>query len=286
MRTRRMMIVLLLLLGHLVARGQSEFVDLADRHVRDGDLDAAITEYYRHAYLYPDDPRLHEVYTKLGVACRDNGRVQPALRAFATALEKSRSADERARIRIELALAHMVFDQPLQAQLVLLRILASPPADAALVARAYAVAGVSALMAGQWNDAAASFHSWASSRPDSSRTLEVINALLADTSEIPHRSPTVATILSAIIPGAGQIYCGEVLDGLNSMALNGAFIYGFYSQLEQQRWVAAGLVSIPLVARYYMGNLDHAQRYANEFNDRERRAFAAKAIRRIAELSD
>lgn len=286
MHTCRSMAIVLFMLGHLVARGQSEYVDLADQHVRNGDLEAAITEYYRHAYLFPDDPFLHEVHTKLGVACRDNGRVQPALRAFATALEKTRSADQRARIRIELALTHMVFDQPLQAQLVLLRVLASPPTDAALVARAHAVAGVSALMAGQWTDASASLRSWASSRPDSARALETVNALLADTSSIPHRSPTVATILSAIIPGAGQIYCGEVLDGLNSMALNGAFIYGFYSQLEQQRWVAAGLVSIPLVARYYMGNLDHAQRYANEFNERARRAFAAQAIRRIAEICD
>lgn len=275
-----------LLLLPVVARGQSEFIQLADEYVKAGNLDAAITEYYRHAFLYPDDEQLSEVYVKLGVACRDAGLAQPCLRAFATALEKSRTPAHRAHVRVELALAHLVFDQPMQAQLVLYRLFASPPSDSSLIMRAHAFAGVACLMTRQWTEAALYLERWAGNSADSVRNMNVVRGILADTASIPYRDPTLAVILSAIIPGAGQIYCGEVFDGLNSMALNGALIYGLYSQIQQQRWVAAGLVSIPLVARYYMGNIDHAKRYANDFNDRARRAFASRAIRQIAKLSD
>jgi len=283
----RFVLVVPLLLASLsqAAWSQSAYVDIADRYVREGNLDAAITEYYRHAYLHPDDESLSSVYTKLGIACRDAGLLQPALRAFSTAIEKSRSPIDRARVRIELALTHLVFDQPLQSQLVMMRLLASPPGDSLLMMRAHAIAGVACLLSHQWNEAPGYLRQWAGGRPEAVAQTEQLIAIISDTSSIPHRSPTVAIIMSAIIPGLGQIYCGEYLDGLNSMALNGAMIFNMYSQIEQSRWVALGLVGLPLVSRYYMGNLEHAERYANEFNERARRSFAAEIVRRFAEMN-
>lgn len=269
----------------LAAHSQSVFVDVADQYLRDGNLDAAITEYYRHAYLYPDDENLSSVYAKLGSACREAGLLNPSLRAYSTAIEKSRTPAERVRVRLELALTHLVFDEPLQAQLVVLRVLASPPADSVLWLRAHAIAGVACLLSHQWNEASEYLREWARGRPDVDVQMQQLLTTLSDTTSIPHRDPTVVVIMSAIIPGLGQMYCGEYLDGLNSMVLNGAMIYNMYSQIEQSRWVALGLVGLPLVSRYYMGNLDHAERYANEFNDRARRAYAAQIVRRFAEMN-
>jgi len=42
---------------------------------------------------------------------------------------------------------------------------------------------------------------------------------LADT--VPFKNPTTAAVLSAILPGAGKIYCGRTMDGLYSLLLIG-----------------------------------------------------------------
>jgi tetratricopeptide (TPR) repeat protein len=251
-----------------------------------GELDAAITEYYRHIYLHPDDEEIREVYIKLGNALRDSGKQPESLRALSMALQRSTTQLSRAQTRLELATAHLLFDQPLQAQLVLFRILASPPADSTITSRAHLLLGVSNVLAQQWSDASKNLARWADSKPSRLALRDSLAILLADTTEIPHRSPTLAKVMSAVIPGSGQIYCGEYLDGLNALLLNGAVIWTGYTQIMEKRHLAAVLVGVPLVGRYYMGNLDHAERYANEFNDRARRGYAARVIRQIADLSD
>lgn len=262
------------------------YLDLAEAHVRNGNLDAAITEYYRHIYLHPNDAQLRSVYLRLGTAYRDAGKPLECLRALSQALERSTTSDERAQTRLEIATANLIFDQPLQAQLVLLRVLAAPPADSTLIRRTHLLLGVTNVMAQQWNEASNNLMRWANSRPNAPDVRATISELLADTSDIPHRSPTLAKVMSAIIPGSGQIYCGEFWDGLNALALNGALIWSGYAQIAEQRYIAAALIGVPLVGRYYLGNLDHAERYANDFNDRARRAYAARVIRQIANLTE
>lgn len=268
------------------AQTPRRYVDLADRHVRNGNIDAAITEYYRHIYLFPDDAELWNVYTRLGKAHLESGKPLECLRSMSAALERASTSDERARTRLEIALAHLILDQPIQAQITLMRILAQPPSDSALLLRVHRLSGVAHILSGQWSDAASSLYEWARHHKDSNATLKLISDMLSDTSDIPHRNPTVATVMSAIIPGSGQIYCGEYLDGLNALLLNGAMIWSGYTQIIEQRYLAAVLIGIPLVSRYYTGNLDRAERYADAFNDRARRAYAARVIAKIAEMGD
>jgi hypothetical protein len=201
-------------------------------------------------------------------------------------LQHSSTQISRAQARLELATTHLLFDQPLEAQLVLFRVLASPPADSSITSWAHLLLGVSNVLAQQWSDASKNLARWADSKPSRLSLRDSLAILLADTTEIPHRSPTLAKVMSAVIPGSGQIYCGEYLDGLNALLLNGAVIWTGYTQIMEKRHLAAVLVGVPLVGRYYMGNLDHAERYANEFNDRARRGYAARVIRQIADLSD
>lgn len=261
------------------------FLDLADRYVDQGNIDAAITEYYRHIYLHPNDDQLVAAYTKLGIACRQDGQQQACLRAFASALERCQTSEERVRVRLELATAHLLFDQPIQAQLVLMRIQSAYSLDSLVSVQVRSLLGVAALMTGQWAVAAEHLTAWSKHLANPAVT-DTISMLLADTTDIPHRSPSVAKIMSAIIPGLGQMYCGEYLDGLNAMALNGALIWSVVTQVERQRYLAALMVGIPLVGRYYLGNLDHADMYARRFNERSRRVFASTVIGKIADWSE
>ncbi|MFM8770768.1 MAG: tetratricopeptide repeat protein, partial [Candidatus Kapaibacterium sp.] len=114
-----------------------QYLELGEMYVKTGNLDAAITEFYRHIYIHPNEENIREAYIKLGNALRDSGKQLECLRALSMAMEKSTTQLSRAQTRLELATAHLLFDQPLQAQLVLFRVLASPPADSSILSRAY-----------------------------------------------------------------------------------------------------------------------------------------------------
>lgn len=270
--------------GHAQPLSQHPLLELADSYRQRGNIDAAITEYHRYIYLHQDDERLFAAYSKLGVACREAGQQQACIRAFSSALERCRTHEDRTLVRLDLATSLLVFDQPWQAQLVLMRILSRPPQDSVQLSATYALLGVASLMTSQWSTAAAHLHQWTGYLSDGATVGRELSALFADTASISYRDPTVAQVMSAIIPGLGQMYCGEYLDGLNALALNGALLWSVATQVERQRYLAAVLVGIPLVGRYYMGNLDHAALYANLFNERERRAFAARMIEKIAAI--
>ncbi|MEN9281361.1 MAG: hypothetical protein RL594_296 [Bacteroidota bacterium] len=281
-----MVFCLLTTIGRGLAQSapQHPLLELADSYRLHGNLDAAITEYYRYIYLHQEDDRLFDIYSKLGVACREAGQQQACIRAFSSALERCQTSEDRTTVRLELATSLLVFDQPLQAQLVLMRVLSRPPQDSAQQAIMHALLGVSSLMTGQWSAAAGHVQQWTGYLPNGTTVAQEMSTLFADTAAIPHRNPTVATVMSAIVPGLGQMYCGEYLDGVNALALNGALLWSVVTQVERQRYLAAVMVGVPLVGRYYMGNLDHAAMYANLFNERGQRAFAARMIEKIASI--
>lgn len=85
------------------------------------------------------------------------------------------------------------------------------------------------------------------------------------------RNPRLAARLS-IIPGMGQFYSGDVRNGINSILLNGGFIYGAY-------WLSAHthpIASVPLVLfglRYYKGGIQNSKIYSTKRNIKNRERF-------------
>ncbi len=72
-------------------------------------------------------------------------------------------------------------------------------------------------------------------------------------------NPTVATFMSAIIPGTGQIYAGEFYDGINSiLLLSGLFYIGINAPYINF------FILMPFIYRYYMGGIHNANRDAKE----------------------
>lgn len=257
---------------------------VARHYVATGNLDAAITEYYRHLFLFPTSESSLAVNLELALACRDAGEQQACIRAFGSAMEHTTSSEERARVRIELADSYLLFDQPLLAQLTITRVLISPPGDVDLRTRMFATAGIAAAANQQWAKAHEYLTNWARQLPNHDSAVEVITKLLQDTSAIPHRDPALCMIMSGIIPGSGQIYCGEIFDGLNALALNAALVWSLASQIQDKSYATAALAGMPLLGRYYMGNLDHAKRDAHAFNERARSSFTSRIITAVAEL--
>ena len=91
----------------------------------------------------------------------------------------------------------------------------------------------------------------------------------------PH--PGFAYALSVIIPGAGQIYSGDIPEGLNSFFLTQAFLVLGLVITYEYSIMDAAVMALPWYQRYYMGGLSNTWEVA--VNKRQsRRSEAYKQI--------
>ena len=81
-----------------------------------------------------------------------------------------------------------------------------------------------------------------------------ISAALGSIKDLSERSPVLAGVLSALLPGAGHVYAGAYKDGLLSFLVNGALIAGAYEAFDKEVYVAGGLVSLVGLG-FYSGNI-------------------------------
>lgn len=88
---------------------------------------------------------------------------------------------------------------------------------------------------------------------------------------IPHRSPALAGALSAVAPGAGQLYAGAPKDGLSALLVNGALIGGAVALARSDRPGAAALTGV-IGLSFYAGNIQAAVSAARRHNQRAERA--------------
>ncbi len=81
----------------------------------------------------------------------------------------------------------------------------------------------------------------------------------------PSKNPLVASILSAIIPGAGKFYTGEISDGILAFVTTGLFSFLAYDNLKANHNFRGGLFS-GLAVMFYAGNIYGSYASAQIFN--------------------
>ncbi len=91
-----------------------------------------------------------------------------------------------------------------------------------------------------------------------------IQAVFADPHNINRPNPRIASWLSIFIPGSGQMYSGEIIDGINSMLLTGSFVaLAFYLAITSSP-IDAILTALPWFQRYYQGGFVRAEEFAKQ----------------------
>lgn len=88
----------------------------------------------------------------------------------------------------------------------------------------------------------------------------------------PRRSPRTAGLMSAFLPGAGQLYVGRTHDAMWAFGLNALFIGASYYAFENGEDVA-GAFALSAEAVWYTGNIYNAANGALKFNEDQQRAF-------------
>jgi tetratricopeptide (TPR) repeat protein len=91
---------------------------------------------------------------------------------------------------------------------------------------------------------------------------------------LPSKSPALAGIMSALIPGSGQVYAERYYDGLVSFVLNAAFLYlaveGYNSGNN-----STGLFFSVIELGWYSGNIYSAVRSAHKYNEEKADEFVS-----------
>lgn len=79
-------------------------------------------------------------------------------------------------------------------------------------------------------------------------------------------SVTFAKVISYILPGAGQIYTGNILSGLMSLGYNILFGYLTAKSFSEDRIFDGVVIGSLLWLRFYRGNIQNAENFAIEKN--------------------
>jgi tetratricopeptide (TPR) repeat protein len=95
--------------------------------------------------------------------------------------------------------------------------------------------------------------------------------LAEDFRALERKSPGLAGTL-AVLPGAGHFYTGRPRDGIVSLVINGAFIWGIYESARREQWALAGVLGFFEVG-WYTGNIVSAVNAAHKWNRREEGRF-------------
>jgi len=101
--------------------------------------------------------------------------------------------------------------------------------------------------------------------------------------ELPEKSPVLAGIMSAILPGSGYIYAEHYGDGITAFIINGLFIAGTVTAINQENYALAGIVG-GIGAPFYLGNIYGSANAAKKWNLGVRNEVSEKSRSTLAPL--
>lgn len=105
----------------------------------------------------------------------------------------------------------------------------------------------------EWQKAAERFQSIPINHPFRETARQIAIAIL-DQGDFSRKSPLLAGVLSAALPGSGQLYTGRQGDALLAFVLNGLFVVGIVEALNHGQIAMAGILSL-FEAGWYVGNI-------------------------------
>jgi hypothetical protein len=141
----------------------------------------------------------------------------------------------------------------------------------AIAKRAAYLIGWSYMRQRQWTEARQAFAQVDTTNPYRA-SAERLAGALDPPPHLPQRSPTLARILSTVLPGAGQISTGQTVDGLIDLGLHGAMIAGTTGAVLAGLKGAAGLGAF-FTWGFYSAQMSNAANSARDFYSRAEERF-------------
>ena len=257
---------------------QDTALDLANRFFEIGNYENAITEYKRFIYFNPSNEKINETYYKIGLAYRDKDNWKNALDAFRKSNATAQNDSIRDEIRITIGTTLIAKGNYSSAEFELLKVsLFSKYPN--IKRKAHFCLGVCYIYSFKWDKAEKSFTQYFSdSIPNH---FAKIDSLLAQAKNFKYKSPRLAKWLSTFLPGAGQIYAGNWLNGINALMVNGLTSYLLFDAFFDQRYEDVLITNITLFERYYRGNRYNAENIAKLHNKKVSQMYAKEMLEHL-----
>jgi len=127
------------------------------------------------------------------------------------------------------------------------------------------------LIEGEWEAAAEAYKGVKNNKKMAFVAKEAAKAAVHG-KEIPSKSPVVAGILSALLPGAGHLYVGRKQDAFVALMLNGGFIWGIIESFRSDKPVVGGILSF-FEFGWYAGSINGSVNSAYKYNKKKENIF-------------
>jgi len=255
----------------------SEIHSAAERYYGEGSYDEAITEFKRYLYFSStDSARYHDIHQKLGNCYAYQNQNGQAIAEYnkAMAYADSDSAYYRSALAVvSLYIASEQFERA-QQQILNLQIGVS---DSTLMRKVSLYKGINELHRFNWEASHKAFRQYFT---DPAGRV-ILDSLFHQAGNLSLKSPAFARILSAILPGLGQIYGGDYENGIRAFVLNGLLFYNFAYYYNRNHLVNTVLSGILIANRYIMGNREHAAGVVKDHNRQLQSSYAQETMKGI-----
>jgi hypothetical protein len=251
--------ILLILIAFLIQINSQELkkqLEYADRLFELDQFYDAITEYKRVQFFDDSSKYNYNTNLKIALSYKNGAKLEDAEKYIVQAIKYADNKDKNYESMITLARINILQRKNQRATEILNRFLENPEYDEK-TNELYYWKGWNYMFADDWEKAAYEF----SKLPDA-QDLKYI-CLKTDNEKI---SVTFAKVISYILPGSGQIYAGEYLSGLMSLAWNVVGGYFTFKAVLDDRVFDALVIANLGWLRFYRGNTENAEKFAVEKN--------------------
>jgi len=278
-RTKKLLISLSILILQANYAFSTDLISTADALSEKGQYNEAVTEYKRFIFFHADSNRTDSAFLKMGLAYRKMRNWHQALDAIETSItmaDDPQVAEERS---FYLATTMIASKDYSLSKLELIKLIDSSRSEQ-IRQKALYFSGIASVYNFDWNATEKYFGDFYY-KSDMENRAKSLKSILSETRNS-YKSPGTAKLLSIFIPGAGQFYARNWRDGLNAFILNGLLIGLTASEVYRGNYDNASLIFLLLTSRYYMGNIYHAGKDAELYNENLDRRTAESILRYVS----
>ena len=238
---------------------------LGDAFMAEGEYYRAVTEYKKFTILFPGSKKMDYALYRIGLAYYYGDEYERAARLFASIGTGYAGSSYVPAAFYQEGMSYWRLERPDKATTAFEKVVAAAPASEyarlALIGKSLAELDLDNIPACRRE-----LERLIASYPEDGKTGKVREAvaLLDRHRELPQKSPLVAGVMSALIPGSGHIYAGHYGDGVTAFFLNGLFIAGTVAAVHQENYAVAGVVGV-IGLPFYIGNIYGAANAATKY---------------------
>jgi len=239
---------------------------IADAFMEEGEYYRAITEYKKFLILFPDSAKADYAAFEIGMAYFKGEEYGAAVRSFVAVREKYPESGYAIQAGYLEGYSQWKLKNYDRARAALETLVEQHP-DSEYAPRSLVVICLAALDENRAEVSRQALNRFLGRYPGhhGEENVKEAGVQLDRYQELPEKSPVLAGVMSAILPGSGYIYAEHYGDAITAFLINGLFIAGTITAIHQENYAVAGIVG-GIGVPFYLGNIYGSANAAKKWN--------------------